>query len=202
MLAPASASARLLSAVQSLDMTGVTTISVPLLPTRPTALFVGEGKPGPVVQLAFGSVVLGPVKKILIITSMTNEMESASAGTAEMILSNAIAASAEVAMDTALFSNAAGTAIALAGILNGVTPIASTATGGGARAVADDIGALAKAISGNGFGVDGMLIVTTAELAMAARVLVGPRFQNLILSSPAIPTGQVIGLLPNAMVAG
>jgi hypothetical protein len=104
-------------------------------------------------------------------------------------------------MDTALFSSSAGTADQPAGILHGVTP-GTASTAGGVRAVADDTGALAKAISASGFNSDSMIIITTPELAQAARVLVGPRFQNVILSSPVIPDGQVIGLLPAGLVTG
>ena len=202
MLSPAAASTRLLSAVTTIDLTGITTISVPVLSALPVPIFIGEGKPIPVADLSFGSVVLGPVHAIKILTALSDQLISATGGAAETILGNALAASTEASMDAALFSNAAPTADAPGGITYGCVPINSTATGGGAQAIASDVGALAKAISANGFGVDSLAIVTTPLLAMAARVLVGPRFTNLILSSPAIPDGQVIGLLPQGLVTG
>jgi hypothetical protein len=201
MLAPASASARLLSSVTTLDLQGISTISVPVLSTVPTAIFVGERQPAPVVQAGVGSVVLGPAKKVLILTALTNEMQAATGQTAETILSNALSAAAELAMDSVLFSSSAATVDQPSGILHGVTP-GTASTAGGARAIADDCGALAKIISGSGFNTDSMIIVTTAALAQAARVLVGPKFTNLILSSPVLADGTVIGLLPQGLVTG
>jgi hypothetical protein len=202
MLSPAAASTRLLSAVTSIDLSGLTTISVPVLSALPVPIFIAEGAPIPVADLSFGSVVLGPAHGIKLLTALSNELMSATGNAAETILSNALAASTEASMDAALFSSSASSSSQPAGILHAVVPIASTATGGGAQAIASDLGALAKAVSANGFGVDDLAVITTPALAMAARVLVGPRFTNLILSSPAIPDGQVIGLLPQGLVTG
>lgn len=93
-----------------------------------------------------------------------------------------------------LFSNAPATAAAPPGLLNGGTAIPSAGTSGLAG-IADDIAALAGAISAAGINADSMVIVTRAALAAKARILVSPKFTNEILSSPSLPDGQVIGVI-------
>ena len=99
------------------------------------------------------------------------------------------AVSTEQAMDPLLFSNAPATAAAPPGLLNGGTAIPSAGTSGLAG-IADDIAALAGAISAAGINADSMVIVTRAALAAKARILVSPKFTNEILSSPHCPTAK------------
>jgi hypothetical protein len=203
MLAPASASARLLAAASSLDLGGVASIRLPFIGAsgRPAVPFVAEDSPGPVADLSVSATTLGPAKKLLILAALTRETQEASAGTAEAIISNALAVAAEQSLDTALLGNAAASAIQPAGILNGVVPIAATA-GGGVGAIAGDLAALAGAIGAAGINPDDMVIITTPTLAMKIRVLASPKFSNLVLSSSALAAGTVIGIVPAGLVTG
>ena len=126
MLAPAAASSRLLALATTLDLSGLQSIRLPFigLAGRPPTPFVAEGDPGSVIDLTVSATVLGPTKKLLILSALTREMAAASAENAEVIIGNALALSAEQALDGVLFSNAAATASTPAGILNGLTPIA------------------------------------------------------------------------------
>jgi hypothetical protein len=129
------------------------------------------------------------------------ELQMASAETAASVIGQALAISAAQAMDAALFSANAATAIAPAGILHGVTAIPS-AGGTGAPGVADDLALLAQAISNNGIAIDDLIIVTTASLGTKIRVLAGPHFADAVPTSAYIPAGTVIGVIPQGLAAG
>jgi uncharacterized surface protein with fasciclin (FAS1) repeats len=204
MLAPDSASFRLLAMGANLDLTGIATIRIPYIggagrPAQPA--FIAEGAPIPVANLTTNAATLGPTCKIAIGAAVSMELQSASADTAASVIGQALAISAAQATDAALFSANAATAIAPAGILHGVTAIPSA---GGTRApgVADDLALLAQAISNNGIAIDDLIIVTTASLGTKIRVLAGPHFADAVLTSAYIPAGTVIGVIPQGLAAG
>jgi hypothetical protein len=203
LLAPASASARLLAAATAVDMSGIATVSLPFIGKsgRPVAPFVAEGAPAPAVDLRVSATTLGPARKLLIISSLSRELQDASAGTAEKIISDALATSAEQSLDAALLGNAPASDIAPPGILNGVTAMPSAGTKG-AQGIADDLGLLAEAISKAGINADDMIVVTTAKLATKLRVLASLKFENGVLSSAALADGVVIGLIGRGLATG
>jgi hypothetical protein len=203
MLAPASASARLLALATPLDLAGVASIRLPFIGQsgRPPVVFVAEGSPGEVVNLIVSAVVLGPTKKVLVLSALTREMAQASASNAEVIIGNALSVSAAQSLDAALFSANAATASAPAGILNGVVPIPSAATTG-AAGVADDLGLLAGAIGSAGINPDDMIVVTTPSLATKIRVLSSPKFTNTVMSSSSLAAGTVIALVKEGLATG
>jgi hypothetical protein len=203
MLAPASASARLLAMATTLDLSCINSIRLPFIGIsgRPPVPFVLEGDPGSVVDLVVSSTVLGPTKKLLILSALTREMMEASASNAEVIIGDALALSAEQSLDAALFSNAAATTSAPAGLLFGVTPIAA-ATGGGVVAMASDLAALAGAIGAAGINSDDAVFVMPPALATKLRVMASPKFQNTVLSSSSLAAGAVVALVPRGLVSG
>jgi hypothetical protein len=203
MLMPQAASGRLLAAATSVDLAGISSISLPYIGKngRPAVVpFVVEGGVMPVVNLLTSSIKVGPVKKMLIGAALTNELQSATANTAADVISSALAVSAEQSIDALLFSASAATAAAPAGILNGISGITGTA-GGGMTSIVTDLSALANAIAGNGIAVDGMTIITTPTLATKLRALVSPRFDNEVLSSSSIASGVVIAIAAGGLVS-
>jgi hypothetical protein len=120
------------------------------------------------------------------------------------VIGEALAISVEQAQDAALFSaNAAVVGTSPAGLLNGLTPLTSTGSaGGGAAAVATDLGALAATISHHGVNIDDLIFVTTAAIATKIRTLAGPFFQDVVLSSAAIPDGEIIAIVPQGLATG
>jgi hypothetical protein len=204
MLAPAAASSRLLAMATTLDLTGLQTIKIPFIGLAGRAIpapFVQEGSPGSVIDLMISSVILGPTCKMLILSMLTREMAQASAENAEVIIGNALALSAAQALDGALFSNAAATAIAPAGILNGLTPIASAGKTS-VEGVADDLALLTGAIGAAGINPDDAVFITTAALATKIRILASPKFADAVLSSSSLAAGTVIGLVPRGLAVG
>ena len=202
-LAPAAASARLLAMATTLDLSGLQSIRLPFIgfAGRPPPPFVLEGDPGSVVDLTVSATILGPVKKLLILSALTREMSEASASNAEVIIGDALALSSEQSLDAVLFSNAAATPSTPAGILNGVTPI-TAATGGGVTAMAGDLAALAGAIGAAGINPDDAVFITTPTLATKIRILASPKFTNTVLSSSALAAGTVIAIVPRGLATG
>jgi HK97 family phage major capsid protein len=201
MLAPAAASSRLLATATTLDLSGLQSIKLPFigLAGMPPVPFVAEGDPGSVVDLTVSATTLGPTSKLLILSALTREMMQASASNAEAIVSGALALSAEQSLDAALFSNAAATSAAPAGILHGLTPIASAAKTG-VEGVADDLALLTGAIGAAGINPDDAVFVTTPALATKIRVLASPKFADAVLSSSSLAAGVVIGPSPSPSV--
>jgi hypothetical protein len=205
LLAPAAASMRLLARARSLNLAGVTHITVPTIPFsgRPAPVFVAEAQPAPVIQFhTHNDVVLGPVKKILVQASLTHELELASANTAQELISEALKLATAQSMDATLFSTNASTASTPAGILAGVAPIAGSATATGADAIAADVGAIADQISQAGINPDEMILITSPKCATKLKTLVGPKFNYEIFTSYAIPSDTVIGVAPEALILG
>jgi hypothetical protein len=128
-------------------------------------------------------------------------MAAASASNAETIVSGAIALSAEQSLDTALLGNAPPSASAPAGILNGVTPIASAGTKA-AEGIADDLGLLAGAIRANGINPDSMVVICAPSLAVKIRTPASPKLTNEIRSSSSLAAGVVIGIGAGGLVTG
>jgi hypothetical protein len=189
-----------------IDLAGISSVKLPWIgyTGRPaTPMFVAEGQPAPVPNLATSAAILGPVCKVLILAGISGELQSASAETAERVIAEALAISVEQSQDAKLFSTDAAVAgTSPAGLLNGLTPLTSTGSTGGAAAVADDLGLLAKTISQHGIGIDDLIFVTTASIATKIRTLAGPFFQDVVMSSAAIPDGQIIAIVPQALATG
>ena len=163
--------------------------------------FIEEAKPFPITDLTTSGIVVGPVKKLLIGSALTNEVQNSSGDVASTIIGGALSASAEQSMDALLFSNAVATAAAPPGLLDGVTAIPSAATKG-AQGIADDLALLAQAIADSGINADDMIIVTTAALATKLRVLASLKFSNEVLSSSSVPAGEVIAIAAGGLVTG
>ena len=200
-LAPQSASARLLGLSTQLDMTGVVTISLPYLGATgaPIVPFVAEGANMPITNLTVLSTQLGPSKKLLIGAALTGEVQAGSGDKAAQIIGSALATRAERDMDALLFSNAAATAIAPAGILNGVTAIPSAGKTG-VEGVVDDMALLAEAFATAGINSSDMIIVTRPGLAEKIKQV--PKFTNTVLSSASVATGNVIAVAAGGLVTG
>src|SRR5262245_51249732 len=104
-LAPDCASSTLLAMRNQFDITGISSFKLPWIgyTGRPaTSMFVPEGSPAPVTNLATSSAVLGPVCKVMILAGVSGELQSGSAETAERVISEALAISVEQSQDAAL----------------------------------------------------------------------------------------------------
>ena len=83
-LAPSSAALALFQLGTALNLEGANTIRIPAFANMPVQpVFVEEGKPAPNVQWNFAAdTVLGPVRKILMLAAVTEELENCTPETA------------------------------------------------------------------------------------------------------------------------
>ena len=195
-LRPMSAAAQLLG--QCLRITFGSAAHVRLPSIAPgTASFVAENQPIRVSSLA---VSAGPVLepyKLATICELTREMMESS--NAEALVRQALIDSTAPALDAALLSNTAAVAgLRPAGILVGATAVTASAGTTPSEAMADDLAALAGAISqyaGNG----AIAYVMAPPQAVRAALVAGGSLA--VLTSSSLTAGTVIALATNAVAS-
>ena len=193
-LAPRSGASRLfeLAAVR-VDLRDFSSIiNIPIVASWSAAVFVGEGLPIAVRQGAFAAMTLGPVRKLALIGALTDELKEASANTAEIVIGHVLEVTIGRGLDAILFSASAASAVAPAGLLNGVSPVLAT-TGGGRTALVSDLRNLVAAISTAGIDAGTVVFVCSEPLALAitAEVL---DFPYRLIGTNAVPAGTVIAI--------
>ncbi|MGY3122751.1 hypothetical protein ACVWXQ_006688 [Bradyrhizobium sp. S3.14.4] len=201
-VAPASAYAQLTALPSTIraDLAGWGSIKVPTRSPSPTLAppFVGEGQPIPVRQAAIANAALAR-KKAAVISTFTGEMLARSQPDIEQLIKDVMAFDASAAIDGVLLGNAAGTAIAPPGILNGVSASAPT-TGGGLAALAGDVRTLAAAIEATGPLVAPTLIMSATSALIVLLSLTGGIVlsvedggpQLAIIAAPSVPSKRLI----------
>lgn len=192
-LAPVSAAARLLGACSRVELSTEMTATLPRFaaPLK-DATFVGEGAPIPVIQGSMESAALGPVRKLAMITGLTGELAAYSAENALEVLEIAMRDAAGNSLDAAVFSTAAATAIAPAGLLNGVAPIAAADIGMPGDGMTKDLAALAGAISDAGGGSSVLYFANPRqETVIRFRA---PEFAQSVVPAPRLAPGTVVAI--------
>jgi hypothetical protein len=202
-LLPGSAALALFDASNKLDLTGLTTISVPnLAGLPPKPVFVAEGQPAPSVQLAFAKTVLGPTRKIMIISALTREVEEASADTASDVIGRVLADASTMSIDTAAFGTSAASAIAPAGLLYGVAALTASSATPGTEAMDADLSNLVAAIGAAGIDPSGAVYVCGPAEAMKIKLRSGPNFDNTVLMTLGLPAKSVACFAPAGVYSG
>jgi hypothetical protein len=196
-LIPISAGANLLSRGLQLEFDGARAISLPLI-TPGQATFVAEGKAIPVVQYATSAGVTLQPHKLATITTLTREMLEGS--NAEAIIKVTLAESAAAGLDAALFSANAGTAAQPPGLLNGIAPLAATATGPQTDAImrADLTTLIGKVARAAG---DNIAIVAAPEQATAIVLSLVREPPYPVLATAALPAKSVVVIAANALAS-
>ena len=196
-LRPVSAGADLLARGIGLSFDGAASIAIPGL-SLPTAGFVGEGAPIPVVQAPTApGPTLSPFK-LATITTLSGELLRSS--NAEVLVRQALAESVGPALDSILLSAAAATPDHPAGLLNGIAALTPAAPGEKAQAVVDDLAALATAVAPVAGNSDVVLVAAPAQ-AIAIQLRVPAELAWPILSSASLAAGVVIAVAANAVVS-
>jgi hypothetical protein len=85
-LAPQSAASRLFERCLKLDFTGAHQFLIPYPSLVPLPIFIGEGQPMPMVQASLGSAIVGPTRKILLGSAVSNELEFCAPENASVII--------------------------------------------------------------------------------------------------------------------
>lgn len=201
-LAPSSAALALFQMGLALNLEGVSTIRIPSvagLPVRP--VFVDEGQPAPTVQWNFAAdTVLGPARKILLLSAVSKELENSTPETASAVIGRVLADCANGSIDATAFGTTAADDATPAGLLHGVTPIAAAAAG--PDAMYEDLGNLTGAIGAAGIDPTGAVFVTGPREATIIKAKVGAKFDFPVLMTLALPSKSVAAFAPAGVSSG
>jgi HK97 family phage major capsid protein len=193
-----SAAAQLLTSPISLGKAA--SIALPSAATGwPEPTFVAEGGAIPAVQGSFGSVTLGPLSKLAMLTGMTGELAHYSAEDAETIVTELMDDATARGLDSAVFSTTAASSVRPAGLLNGVTAITGTA-GGGQAAMLADVKALVAGIVAAGGG-SSILIFANPVQAVSLNVLAANGIGYPVIPAPSLAAGTVVAIERNAIAS-
>jgi hypothetical protein len=201
LLAPSSGALRLFERQLRLDIGAHSSVRVPSVATVPTAPFIGEMQPAPVLQGALSATTLGPTRKILILAALTEELETASSPeNASAIIGHILGAAAAKGLDAVALDSNPDDGVRPAGLLYGVTPLV-TGAGAGLDAIVADIGAMAAAMAAANVDPESMTIVAAPRQATTLRLLAGPKFTNEIFGTTGLADGTVIGFARGAVAS-
>jgi hypothetical protein len=203
-ITPSAAIWKLLShdAVLKISLRGIHQVSVPYFASLSAPpVFVAEGAPAPAFNENYVKVALGPVKKILALTALSEELQEASPQDVSAIISNVLSNAVSRVIDVIAFDANAATAVRPAGLLNGL--VATTAASGTSKweNVQNDLANLIGAIGDANVDPSDAIFVTHPFNAalISAR---GADLDNDVLMSIGVPRGTVICLSPVGLAAG
>jgi len=185
-----SAAAALIQRGQRLTFDGYASIRVPghFVDPSDAGSWVGEGQPVRVRAQRFSAGVTLQPRKLMVITSYTNEMARGSniEEWSQALISEAMA----LKLDQTLFGSQADDTVTPVGLLNGVSALTPTA-GGGAAALAADFKQLISALVAAGAGRDPVLVCNPVQ-AGPLRMPTSPSYGLPVLQSTGIAVGTVI----------
>lgn len=205
LIAPPSAAAKLFSRGMQLDFTGVLQYLVPHVGTHPVPLFVAEGAPIPFVQGSTAKAQVGPVKKLAFGFAISRELDESTPDSVAAILGRMLAESAAKSLDQYVFDAQPADATRPAGLLNGVSGLSSNTTVGQSsiECIAADISTFAGAFNAANINSENMVLICNPVEGWSIRMVRGFETMPLpVLMSPAIPGGQVIAVIPEAIASG
>ena len=150
----------------------------------------------PVASRSLQKVTLGPKRKVAVITVFSEEM--ARRADAETVFTTMLREDAAATLDLIYFNTAAATGGAHAGLLNGVSPLASS-TAGGEAAMRADLAALAAKVAPNGSGQVVFIVSSAAALTFPISF---PEVADkvTVLGSPAVAADRVIAVDPLSLL--
>jgi hypothetical protein len=194
-----SAGADLISRGTKVSLAGIFHMVIPgrVVSAAAAGQWVREGGAIPVRNQVVHSSFLEP-RKLAVISTYTQEMAESS--NVDAFVRALLSESAGLALDAAMFSNAADDGAHPAGLLYNVTPL-TAATGGGNVAMEQDLAALAGALAAAGGGVNAVIVCNPAQ-ATSLKLLAGPRFDTPILAATSVPAKTVILIEASSLVSG
>jgi hypothetical protein len=202
-IAPGSAALKLFDASVKLDLAGVTTIAVPFvagLPPQPA--FVGESAPAPAVQFAAAAAVVGPARKILVLSGVTRELDEAAPETASAVIGQVLGAASSASIDLAAFDANPADSTRPAGLLHGATPLTASINTDTYMAMADDLGNLAAAVGSARIDPSNLIYVAGPREATIIRLRGGAELANSVLMTLGLPAKSVAAFAPAAVFSG
>lgn len=198
-IAPSSAAVRLFARCLRVLLDGVSLVSMLRAVPGAAPIFIAEGAPVPVIKLRSTLATIGPPKKILVDTAVTNQLEKSGPEAASDIFGRALSASVALGLDGPVFDDAPADAARPAGLLFGLTAIPASAETG-LVGIAADIASLAGAVADNGIGSDDMIVICNPRQRVMIKSLLAPVYD--VFSTPMVPAGRIIGIAPDAVASG
>jgi hypothetical protein len=196
-----SAALRLFNAATKLEMGRASTIKIPLvagLPPQP--VFVAEGHEAPALQFSLEAASLGPVRKILLVSAVTSELESSGPEAASTVIGTVLSNATSASVDVIAFDANAGDSSRPPGLLYGATPIPPAAAS--STAMDDDLAALVAAIGAAGIDPSNTVFVTGPREAMLIALRAGPKFNFDVLMTLGLPPRTVAAFAPAGIFCG
>jgi hypothetical protein len=192
-LAPRSSVAQFAELVTKVDLTGVTSFSVPLPTNFAVARFIAEGAEIPVVMGSYNGMPVGPTRKLALLSVLSNELETASAGVASVAIGRALEIAVGDGGAQVMFSDAAATPEAPAGLLNGIPPIAGSAD------IKKDLRALIGAISAAGISTSSVVLIAASAQALSLQMEPW-KLSYPVIEAHTLAAGTVIAACADAVV--
>jgi hypothetical protein len=198
MLAPYSAASKLFSAALSVTLGPEGAIMIPGFSSANVG-FVADGAAKPVVQPASSSARLDP-HKLAGIAVATDELLALAS--AETLIQAMLAESAGPALDAVVFSTAAATPAAPAGLLHGITPLTASAAPEFFDALAADVAAVIGAIAPvAGAGRVAFAMNPTQYFGVLLRTYNSMQNDVIMLGTASLPAGSLVAIALNGLVS-
>ena len=200
-LAPTSAALALFEKGLTVDLRGLQSVRIPSITTAlPTTSFIAEGEAAPASALNFTTNAVGPVKKLSIISAVSEELEGAGPELASTAIARVLSDVVAKSLDVVAFGTQVADGITPQGLLHGVTPL--TAAAAGPSAMSEDLGALAGAIAAANVDPSGLIYVASAREAQVIKAAVGAKFDSPVLMSLGMPDKSLAAFAPAAVLSG
>jgi hypothetical protein len=200
-LVPESAAAKLIAAGLRIDMTGYNSILIPHrsgnLPATDVA-WISELNAFPVRQTTLATTTLGPVHKMASSVSLSREMAESAGG--QEVFDTLLREDIGASLDASIFSATAASPSRPAGILNGISGLTPTASGGEA-ALRGDIAKLAAVVGAT--GSNNIAFITSPAYALRLATYPNVTGPNLtVWPSVAVSDATIIAVAVDAFVSG
>ena len=188
-IGPTGAGTRLLQAGLQLVFDSAGEVYVPALEAAADKVsFVREGGPIPLHGLTTTGVLLEP-RKLAVIVALSTEMIAGS--NAEALVTDALTRATSLAIDAALFDDAAGDDVRPAGLRYGIAASTASASTDPHEAMVQDLSALAATVSGIGGPI---MVVASPERAIAISLRAKRELPFPVLGSSAVAPENVIAI--------
>jgi hypothetical protein len=186
-----------------LDLAGIHQIEIPnftgLLP-RP--IFIGEDEPAPALQWPVGKSILGPPRKILVLSAVSGELDQSLPETAAAVIGRVLSDVTNQSVDVVAFDANAADTTRPAGLLFGVTPIAASAATDPWAAMNEDLASLCEEIGNAGVDPSEVIFVMRPREGMLLRLRAGPEFDSRVLTSLGVTSKSVVAIAPAGIASG
>ncbi len=193
-LASRSTAAQLFPLATTVSLVGTSSFQYPLATNFAAAAFVAENAPIPLRQGSFVGMPVGPVRKLALLAGLSSQLENASGGIAEAIISNTLEIAVGRGLDAVLLSSNAATADAPAGLLHNVTPVTGSAD------MTKDLSALVASIASAGIDTASVVFICSPPQALALSLTAGPHFTHKVIEAASLAAGTIIAIAVAGLV--